>query len=55
MSIEAHRYDYVPPPLTLDEGYWSALLDEGEHTATSHYHEELATPPIRYDDDIEDR
>ena len=54
MSIEAHRYDYVPPPLTLDEGYWAALLDEGENTITIPHHEVLSTPFSKYDDEMAD-
>ena len=35
MSTDLHQEDdasaVVPPPVELDEGYWSALLDEGEY------------------------
>ena len=31
MSDEVQRHDMKPPAPTLDEGYWAALLDEGEH------------------------
>lgn len=30
MSTNLQRQDYTPPPPPLDEGYWSALLTEGE-------------------------
>lgn len=30
MSTNLQRQDYTPPPPPLDEGYWSALLNEGE-------------------------
>jgi small subunit ribosomal protein S1 len=54
MSIEAHRYDYVPPPLTLDEGYWSALLDEGENTTTVPHQEVFQITFPKYDDEMAD-
>jgi small subunit ribosomal protein S1 len=31
MATEIHRHDFKPPPPTVDEGYWSAVLEEGEH------------------------
>ena len=31
MATEMHRHDFRPPPPTVDEGYWSAVLEEGEH------------------------
>ncbi len=31
MSTNYQRQDYTPPPPPLDEGYWSALLSEGEN------------------------
>jgi small subunit ribosomal protein S1 len=31
MTTELQRHDLKPPPPTVDEGYWSALLSEGEH------------------------
>jgi len=33
MSTNMQRWDQTPPP--LDEGYWSALLHEGEYTESS--------------------
>jgi len=54
MSIEAHRYDYVLPPLTLDEGYWSALLDEGENTTTVPHQEVFQVTFPKYDDEMAD-
>ena len=33
MSTNMQRWDQTPPP--LDEGYWSALLHEGEFTESS--------------------
>jgi len=30
MSTDLQRHDYKPPSPTLDEGYWSSLLSEGE-------------------------
>jgi len=30
MSTNLQRHDVTPPPPPLDEGYWSALLNEGE-------------------------
>jgi len=33
MSTNSQRRDYTPPP-PLDEGYWSALLNEGEFSET---------------------
>ncbi|NWF69481.1 MAG: S1 RNA-binding domain-containing protein [Chloroflexi bacterium] len=34
-NVQHHRQDLKPPPPEIDEGYWSALLHEGEfaHTA----------------------
>jgi small subunit ribosomal protein S1 len=31
MSTDLQRHDLKPPPPQLDEGYWAALLAEGEH------------------------
>lgn len=31
MTTELQRHDLKPPPPTVDEGYWSSLLSEGEH------------------------
>lgn len=31
MATEMHRHDFKPPPPSVDEGYWSAVLEEGEH------------------------
>ena len=31
-----HRHDVKPSPPHVDESYWAALLDEGEHTSTVH-------------------
>ena len=38
MSTNLQRQEYTPPPPPLDEGYWSALLNEGEFS-------EPAQPP----------
>jgi small subunit ribosomal protein S1 len=38
MSSHMQRQDLTPPP--LEEGYWEALLNEGEFTDTAHTHEE---------------
>ncbi|MCL4254523.1 MAG: S1 RNA-binding domain-containing protein [Anaerolineae bacterium] len=54
MSIDAHRYDYIPPPLTLDEGYWMALLQEGENATSVPHHDEFAPHFTRFDDDMAD-
>jgi small subunit ribosomal protein S1 len=34
MTADVHRHEYRPPPPTLDEGYWAALLNEGEFANT---------------------
>ena len=31
MTTETHRHDLKSPPPALDEGYWAAVLEEGEH------------------------
>lgn len=31
MSSEYQRHDHTVPPPSLDEGYWSSLLSDGEH------------------------
>ena len=31
MVSEVHRQDYEPPP-SPDEGYWAAILEEGENS-----------------------
>ncbi|GAB4508562.1 MAG: hypothetical protein OHK0046_01360 [Anaerolineae bacterium] len=36
MSTDLQRHDLKPPPPTLDESYWSALLQDGEHATTVH-------------------
>jgi len=36
MTSEYHRHDYKPLPPKLDEGYWSALLREGENSHSAH-------------------
>lgn len=36
MSTEIQKHDVKPPPPTVDEGYWSALLDEGEFARSVH-------------------
>lgn len=33
MSSNLERHDYAVPPPTLDEGYWSSLLSDGEYAA----------------------
>jgi len=38
MSTNLQRQDYTPPP-PLDEGYWSALLNEGENSEPAQPHE----------------
>lgn len=36
MSSDMNREDLIPPPSTsLDEGYWSALLNEGEYSSSA--------------------
>lgn len=36
MSSDMNREDLIPPPSTsLDEGYWSALLNEGEYSGSA--------------------
>jgi small subunit ribosomal protein S1 len=37
MSTNLQRQDYAPPPPPLDEGYWSALLSEGEFAESVPY------------------
>lgn len=50
MSIDAHRYDYIPPPLTLDEGYWTALLQEGENATSVPHHDDMPPNLTTFDD-----
>jgi small subunit ribosomal protein S1 len=54
MSIDAHRYDYIPPPLTLDEGYWTALLQEGENATSVPHHDDMPPNLMKFDDDMAD-
>jgi small subunit ribosomal protein S1 len=35
--MSSNQQDFVPAPPPLDEGYWSALLDEGEYAEPVHY------------------
>ncbi len=40
MASDVQRHDLKPPPPALDEGYWSALLNEGEYATTeTHFHQ----------------
>ncbi len=49
MSTNLHRRDYNAPPPQLDEGYWSALLREGEFAEPAHlHHDAAAEPPAGY-------
>jgi small subunit ribosomal protein S1 len=36
MSSNHERHDYTVPPPSLDEGYWSSLLADGEYAAPQH-------------------
>jgi small subunit ribosomal protein S1 len=49
MSTDLQRHDFKPSPPTLDEGYWSALLNEGEHAAPAHNGQE--TEDVKPDED----
>lgn len=43
MSSEYQRHDHTVPPPSLDEGYWSSLLSDGEHaqvTNGNHYYQD---------------
>lgn len=52
--MDAHRFDYIPPPLTLDEGYWAALLREGEYATNVPHPDEFTPHVVRFDDDMAD-
>jgi small subunit ribosomal protein S1 len=51
MSTDVSRHDLKPPPPTLDEAYWSALLNEGEHAKTVHPDQERNGPATHYESD----
>lgn len=56
MSTEGHRHDYQASPPPLDEGYWSALLHEGEHSQPVEYTHVNDTAALDYsagDDDLQ--
>ena len=42
MSTEVEHHDFTPPAPQIDEGYWSALLNEGEYSSCSGEQEEGA-------------
>ena len=51
MSAELEEQDSGPPDSTLDEGYWSALLNEGEFSHSTHTPENrriTGDPPSDY-------
>jgi small subunit ribosomal protein S1 len=64
MTTNTQRRDYTPPP-PLDEGYWAALLREGEFTETvsfeqidngkpaDHHSPELSAPPAALSESVE--
>ncbi len=51
MSTNLQRQDYTPPPPPLDEGYWSALLNEGEFAEPPPPHPESANGYAPYSKD----
>lgn len=36
MVSHVERHDFAVPPPSLDEGYWSSLLNDGEYSPSTH-------------------
>lgn len=50
MSTDLHKPDLKPSPPKLDEGYWNALLHEGENAKSAHPDHDLSSNG-HYDED----
>ncbi|MBC8098433.1 MAG: S1 RNA-binding domain-containing protein [Armatimonadetes bacterium] len=48
MSSEHQRHDFAVPPPMLDEGYWSALLNDGEYVRTAQVDDQRHSEPGHY-------
>lgn len=52
MTTHIHRQDFTPAPPQIDEGYWSALLEEGEFADPIHTHPSIELPFSEEADDL---
>lgn len=53
MTTNVQRRDHTPPPPSLDEGYWAALLHEGEFGEVAGASIEVSAHDSHFDDSLE--